>query len=302
MKTVHIPLLARDVSCLGMGSMVFSPERRELVFELLDAFRERGGNLIDTAKVYGEAEAAIALYLKERGCRSDLVILDKDLEQCEAVAPENIAPAVAGNLERLGTDYIDLWVMHRDNPAVPVGELVDALNREVTKGAIRAFGGSNWPAQRIAEANDYAAKKGLMGMAVSSPNVCLATPKEPFWQDCTHATQEDLAWYARADVPVISWSSQGRGFFLDTSGPDDTSGDLARVFHNETNFARLGRAREMAKAKGVQPIQIALAYVLNLPVPIVALAGPATLQELDSCVRGAELQLTQDEVAWLRDG
>ncbi|MBM4043179.1 MAG: aldo/keto reductase [Planctomycetes bacterium] len=302
MKMVRIRELGRDVSCLGMGSMIFAPERKGLVFELLDRFGGHGGNLIDSSEVYGggKSELAIGLYMAERNCRKDWVILDKGCAAVSLVTTENIRKAIAGNLQRLGTDYIDLWVAHRDNPAVPVGDIVETLNDEVAKGRIRAFGGSNWSAARIREANEYAAKKGLMGMAVSSPHVCLATAAEPFWADCTQASEADIAWHAASGVPLVAWSSQARGFFLDTSGPDETNADLRRVYHPiKENFEKLARARALAKAKGVATIQIALAYVLNLPAPMIALVGPATPGEVDSCAAAADLRLTQAEMDWL---
>jgi len=302
MKMVRIRELGREVSCLGMGSMIFSPERKELVFALLDRFREHGGNVIDSAEVYGggKSEAAIGLYMAERNCRRDWVVLDKGCAAVALVTPENIRKAIAGNLQRLGTDYIDLWVAHRDNPAVPVGDIVETLNAEAAAGRIRAFGGSNWTVPRIREANDYAAKRGLMGMAVSSPHVCLATAAEPFWADCSQASDADVAWHGASGVALVAWSSQARGFFLDASGPDDTNADMRRVYHPiKENFEKLARARALAKAKGLAAVQVALAYVLNLPAPMIALVGPATVGEVDSCVAAAGLDLTHAEMDWL---
>ncbi|NQT86566.1 aldo/keto reductase, partial [bacterium] len=161
----------------------------------------------------------------------------------------------------------------------------------------------NWTRQRIDEANEYADAHGLVGMSVTSPNLCLAIPNEPFWENCTHATDEDVAWSAATRTPFFAWSSQGRGFFLDGVAPGNLdTGDLPRVYYNDDNFARLARARQMAEAKGVAPIEIALAWVLNLPAPTVALVGPATPGEVESCARAAALELTPEEVAWLRDG
>jgi len=302
MKTLQIPALGRPVSRLGMGSMIFSPDRKELVAQLLDAFRAHGGNLIDSAEVYGggKSEVAIGQYMAERNCRADWIILDKGCASVESVTTENIRKAIAGNLTRLATDYIDIWVSHRDNPAVPVGDLVETLNDERAKGRIRAFGGSNWTAARVRDANEYAAKRGLMGFCLSSPHVCLATAKEPFWQDCTQASEEDIAWHAKSKIPFFAWSSQGRGFFLESSGPDDPNGDVRRVYHGiPENFEKLRRARELAQRKGVAAVQIALAYVLNLPAPTVALVGPATIAEVESCVQGSEIRLTQAEMDWL---
>jgi len=305
MKTLTIPQLGRDVSRLGMGSMIFHPDRKELVFELLDRFRELGGNLVDTAACYagGNSERALGLYLAERGCRDELVILDKACDDTVSLTPENIPNVIDGNLERLGVDVIDLWVAHRDNPAEPVAGLVEALNAEIVRGRIRAYGGSNWTRERIDEANEYADRHGLVGMSVTSPNLCLAIPNEPFWENCTHATDEDIVWSAETGVPIFAWSSQGRGFFLDGVAPDNLdTGDLPRVYYSDANFARLDRARQMAEAKGVAPIEIALAWVLNLSAPTVALVGPATLDEVESCNRAAALELTPEEIVWLRHG
>ncbi|MFW6107545.1 MAG: aldo/keto reductase [bacterium] len=306
MDTLHIPQLGRSVSRLGMGSMIFAPERKELVFDLLDAFRGLGGNLIDTAEVYGgegRSEAAIAMYLAERDCRDEIVVLDKGCANVADVTPANIRKAIATNLQRLGIETLDIWAAHRDNPDLPVAHIVDTLNRERAEGRIRAFGGSNWSRQRIDEANQYAREHGLAGMCLSSPNLCLAVPNEPFWPDCTHATDADIAWSARTGIPLFAWSSQGRGFFLPGVSPGKReNADLARVYYNEANFARRERACQLAREKGVEPIHIALAWVLDLPCPTVALVGPATVAEVESCARAAEIRLSPEEVRWLRTG
>lgn len=301
MQKMLIPGLGREVSRLGLGSMIFHPERKALVFELIDAWRARGGNLIDTAACYagGQSERAIGLYLQEVGGREDLVILDKAFDNAETLVPEAIAAGVAGDLERLGTDYLDLFLFHRDNEKVPVNEIVDAMDLEVRAGRVRAWGGSNWTVPRTMEANAYAAIAGRAPVSVSSPHVCLATAVEPFWPGCTQASAADLAWYREAAMPVLAWSSQGRGFFLDGSGPADTNADLRRVYGHEDNYRKLERVRQLAADKGLAPIQVALAYVLSLDAPIIALVGPAAVSEIDSSVDASSLRLTPAEIAWL---
>jgi aryl-alcohol dehydrogenase-like predicted oxidoreductase len=296
-----IPGLNREVSQLGLGSMIFHPDRKALVFELIDAWRARGGNLIDTAACYagGQSERAIGLYLQEVGGREDLVILDKAFDNAETLVPEAISAGIEGNLERLGTNYLDLFLFHRDNEKVSVQEIVDAMHFEVLAGRVRAWGGSNWTVPRIWEANSYAAITGKTPMSVSSPHVCLATAVEPFWAGCTQAYSADLRWYREKGIPVLAWSSQGRGFFLEGSGPEDTNADLRRVYGREDNYEKLERVRQLAAEKGLAPVQIALAYVLSLDAPIIALVGPATVGEIDSSVDASSLRLTPDEMAWL---
>lgn len=303
MQMLPIPGLGREVSRLGIGSMIFHPERSRLVGELLDHFGECGGNLIDTAACYGGgwSERAIADYFRETGSRERWVLLDKAFDNAPTLLPERIAEAVAGNLERAGTEWLDLFGFHRDNTEVPVGEIVDAIDAEVRAGRVRAWGGSNWTIARIAEANAYAAAVGKTPMSFSSPHVCLARSLEPFWPLCTQASDEDLAWYRDQALPVLAWSSQGRGFFLPASGRGDES-DLRRVYGCEANWSLLERTREMARAKGVEPVQLALAWVLGLEAPVVALVGPATRGEIDSSVAALAIELTPAERAWLETG
>lgn len=303
MKILHVKELNRDVSLLGLGSDWFSREVQDQVFEVLDQYRSVGGNLIDAAEVYGggESERTIGEWLAARGGRAHVIILDKGCHYPpHELSPRAISTSITRCLERLGTGYLDLWAFHRDKPEQPVGPLVETLNEEVAKGRIRAFGASNWAPARIAEANQYAAKRGLMGMAFSSPNVALATPQEPYWAGCTHATEEDIAWHAGVGLPLIAWSAQARRFFLDSSSAENTSDeDLVRVYHSRDNFEKLRRARELAKAKGVTAIQIALAYVLNLPAPLIALIGPHRVSELESSVAATDILLTPAEMDWL---
>jgi aryl-alcohol dehydrogenase-like predicted oxidoreductase len=303
MNTLHLPQLKRDVSRLGLGSDWFSPERKDEVFAVLDAFHAAGGNLIDTGEVYGggKSERTLGDWVAARGNRSQVVILDKGCHHPQyPFGPEAMRESITRCLEKLQTDYLDLWAFHRDNPEEPVGPLLDTLNGEVEAGRIRAFGCSNWSTARVAEANEYAAGHGMMGLAFASPNVSLAIPREPFWEGCTHATEEDLAWHAKTGLPLVAWSSQGRGFFLDRSGPGDQSDpDVVRVYHTPDNFERLARARKLAADKGVTAIQIALAYVLNLPAPTLALIGPHTVDELASSTAALEIALSDAEMAWL---
>jgi aryl-alcohol dehydrogenase-like predicted oxidoreductase len=124
--------------------------------------------------------------------------------------------------------------------------------------------------------------------------------KEPFWADCVSVTPEDRKWYEKTQLPLFSWSSQARGFFSGRFHPEDTSNaDMVRVFYSDENFEKLRRAEKLGERKGVTAIQIALAYVLHQPFPVVALIGPANLDELNSCLEAERLTLTPSEMDWL---
>ena len=102
--------------------------------------------------------------------------------------PESISRQLFESLDRLGTDHLDLYLMHRDNVEVPVGEFVDVLNEHAEAGRIRAFGGSNWSIERFEEANAYAAAHGKRGFAALSNHFGLARALDVPWAGCVEVT------------------------------------------------------------------------------------------------------------------
>ncbi|MBO7744296.1 aldo/keto reductase [Paenibacillus sp. MWE-103] len=305
MKHIQLPGLKQGVSQLIMGSDYFSPDVYELVSANLDAFVAIGGNTIDTAYIYagGKSEQAIGMWLEERGNREAINVWTKGGHPHHGVPQVNkqaIHDELMTSLERLRTDYIDVYALHRDDTNVPVGEIVEILNGHVEAGRIRAFGGSNWTTARLQEANEYAAAHGLRGFDFSSPNLSLAKAQEPYWADCISVDGEILAWHEETGLPIFSWSSQARGFFTGRFTPEDRSdADLVRVFYNDDNWERYRRAEELGKQKGFSTIQIALAYVLNQSFPTGAIIGPRNEAEMKSCLEATTIPLTPEEIKWL---
>ena len=316
MRYGSIPVVGDRVSRLVMGSMVFStdPERFEKTCMLLDRFVAAGGTTADTARVYasGTSERAFGEWLKQSGRRDQLVVIGKgahhDLQSFERrVTPAAIHEDVETSLREMQLDTIDIYLLHKDDPDAAVGPLVEALNEEAAAGRIKAFGGSSWTHQRLAEANAYAEAHGLQPFTVSSPNLALAVPNEPMWAGCVSLAgdPEAQAWYERTRMPVFAWSSQARGFFSGRYSPELTEGatqdaqNVIRTYYSEANWERYRRAGELAKVQGCTLRQIALAWVLHQPLEVFALIGPATVAELDDCLGALEVELTPDEVAWL---
>jgi aryl-alcohol dehydrogenase-like predicted oxidoreductase len=305
MRTIDIPNVKLPVSSLIMGSDYFTPERIEEVCDILDAYVEIGGNTIDTAFIYqrGRSEQAIGMWVQRRGNRDRINLWTKGAHPDKngpRVNRQAIHEELLISLERLQTDYVDLYALHRDDPAVPVGVIVEALNEHVEAGRIRAFGVSNWTHERIQEANDYAAQHGLVGFSFNSPNLSLAKAKEPYWTGCVSADAAMIEWHTRTGMPLFSWSSQARGFFTGRYSPDKQDNpDLVRVFYSDDNWERYRRAEQLGRELGVSTIQIALAYVLNQPFPTAAIIGPQNRAEMASCAAGAEIKLTPEQMAWL---
>lgn len=303
-----IPDVGERISRLVLGSVVFAPERQDLVKAMLDAFIAAGGNAVDTANGYGRgaSETALGTWLAQSDRRADLVIISKGAHHApdgtHRVTPEDITQDLLESLRRLRLDTIDLYLLHRDNPALPVGPIVECLNEHAAAGRIRAFGGSNWSPQRIEEANAYAKAQGIRGFVASSPNLALAVPSEPMWPNCVSVAGDSsaLAWYRQHQFPLLSWSSQASGFFSGRFTPDDLSDpNVVRVYYREDNWERLRRARETAVRHNCTPTQVALAWVLHQPVKVFALVGPRTLPELQDCLGALDVRLSPEEVAWL---
>ncbi|NMA76387.1 MAG: Gfo/Idh/MocA family oxidoreductase [Actinomycetales bacterium] len=269
---------------------------------MFDAFYEIGGTTFDTAYIYGGGyiEKLFGQWVRNRGVREDVVVITKGAHtpHCD---PESITRQLEESLERQGTDYADLYMMHRDNPEIPVGEFVDVMDEHLRAGRIRAYGGSNWTPARIDEANEYARANGRTGFTGVSNHFGLAEALDVPWAGCVHATDPDSkAWLEDRGIALLPWSSQARGFFTGRAHPEDRSdAELVRCYYSDENFERLARAEQLGAERGVPATAIALAFVLHQKFPTFALFGPRSIAEMRSSTLGLGVELSAEEMAWL---
>jgi len=270
-----------------------------------DDWFERGGNCFDTSFHYGGGvpEKLLGHWLRHRGVRSECVLIVKGAHT-PLCTPEWVSRQLQQSLERLQTDEADIYIMHRDNPDVPVGEFVDVLDEHARAGRIKIFGGSNWSIERFQKANAYARRKGRREFTVLNNNFSLARMVQPVWAGCVTASDPaSRRWLKRTQTPLFAWSSQARGFFTERAGPDRRDDpELVNSWYSEDNFLRRSRAHVLARERGVQPINIALAYVLAQPFPIWPLVGPREIAETVSTLGVLDVTLTPNELAWLNLG
>jgi len=296
----RLPGLEKTVSRLVFG--VDNQRNSAHASVVFDDFAERGGNCFDCAFIYGGGglERMLGQWIKNRGVREQVVIITKGAHTPDC-NPAALTRQLKLSLERQMTDYTDIYLMHRDNLAIPVAEFVDVLNEHVHAGRIRVFGGSNWTLQRVAAANAYARQKGLQGFSAVSNNFSLARMVDPVWEGCIHASgAESRAWLTQTQLPLMPWSSQARGFFTERAAPDKLSDqELARCWYAEDNWKRRARAYELAEKRGVLPINIALAYVLCQPFPTFPLIGPRNVFETRTSLKALDVKLTAEELRWL---
>lgn len=301
MQYGKLPGLDKPISRLLMGVDNQRLDQFSHAAAMFDDYFERGGNTFDSAYVYGggQCERALGQWVKSRNLRDKVVILDKGAHtpQCD---PVNLTRQLKESLDRLQMDHMDIYMMHRDNLDIPVGEFVDVLNEHKAAGRIKIFGGSNWTTERIEAFNDYARKNGKTGFVAISNNLSLARMVDAPWPGCISVSDPKLmAWHRTTKMPLIPWSSQARGFFT-LGDPNNTADkELVRCWYSDDNFKRQARAKELAAKKGVTPIQIALAYVLNQEFPTFALIGPRSIEETRTSFDALKIQLTPQEVRWL---
>jgi aryl-alcohol dehydrogenase-like predicted oxidoreductase len=272
---------------------------------MFDDFVERGGNCFDTAYIYGggRMEQLLGQWVSNRGIREQVVIVGKGAStpHCD---PDSLRSQLVESLDRLDLDHVDLYLMHRDNPDVPVGEFVDAMEEQLLAGRVSAYGVSNWTLPRVEEAARYATATAKAGFSALSNHFSLAEAYDVPWPGCEHVTDPaSRRWLAEHDLPLLAWSSQARGFFAGRAHPDDRSNaELVRCFYSDENFGRLARAENLANRLAVPTTAVALSYVLHQPFPTFALIGPRTLAETQSSFCALDVSLTPEQVSWLDSG
>lgn len=299
MKYGMIPGVGKDISRLVFGC----DNQRDLSFAsvVFDNFFEQGGNAFDTAYEYGDRlqQKLLGQWIANRGIRDDVFIIGKGAHtpHCD---PVNLESQLLESLDDLQTDHIDLYLMHRDNEEIPVGEFVDVLDRHHRMGTIRAFGGSNWSRERFESANEYARVHNKKGFTALSNHFGLAEAYALPYSGSRHVTDAaSKAWLEDTQIPLFPWASQARGFFSRAHPADLSDPLLVGGYYGDGNFERLARARHVAEKLGITPTAVALAYVLHQKFPTFAIIGPRTLAETRTSAAALDVELDDETIAWL---
>lgn len=303
----------KPVSRLVFGSMNLSENTYIQDAQLLDSLLENGINTADLAHVYngGESERVFGRWMESRGNREEIVVITKGChpnQDRSRVTTYDLLSDFHDSLSRLHTDYIDLYLLHRDDPAQPVSELADTFEKLITAGKLHAWGVSNWAHERIQQANEWTLAHGIPRVAASSPNFGLAEQVEDPWgPGCVSISGpqnvEARAWYRENDMAVIAYSSLGRGFFsgrITRENWRETADEACRkAYCHERNFLRLDRVRTLANARGLQVAQVALAYIMNTPLNVFPIVQMDNTTQLMQNIQACETPLSEQELNWL---
>jgi aryl-alcohol dehydrogenase-like predicted oxidoreductase len=300
----EIEIVCSDI-IMGSGDFL-RVDNLEFAAPVIDEFIEMGGNTFDTARHYRHSETALGVWMKERDNRNNINILTKCCHPVRGaldiprVNPEAIEEDLQESLRLLQTDHVEFLALHRDDETKPVGPIMEKLHEVVESGRVYAAGLSNWTLPRIKEAMAYCESHGLHQIAFNSPNLSLARVKIPRWPDCVSADEEMVAWHEETKLPLISWSSQAGGLFSGRFAPEVRDDEeMVAVYYSDDNWERYARAKKLAEEKGVSPIQVSLAFVLNQKFPTSAVIGSENREEMESSVAADNIKLTQDELDYL---
>mgnify|MGYP002735219967 FL=1 len=292
-----------DTAPLVLGGNVFGwTADEDTSFKLLDRFVERGFNAIDTADVYsawapglagGESEAVMGRWLARRGRRDDVVIMTKvgSLEARKGLSADNIAAAVEDSLRRLQTDYLDVYFAHIDDDSVPLEETLGAFSKLVEAGKVRAIGASNYSADRLREALQVSADKGLKRYEIMQPGYNL--------YDRAGFELELAALAQGEELGVVSYFSLASGFLTGKYASRDDLKGAARAgflegFFDERGMQLLETLRKVSADVGATPAQVSLAWLMTRPGVTAPIASATSMEQLDDILAAAEVRLPQE--------
>lgn len=275
--------------------------------EILNYYLSSGGNCLDTAAVYGESERIIGAWLKKSGYdRKKLVIVTKgahpprDNMKKSRLTESDIKYDFENSLKDIGTDYIDVYYLHRDDIATPAGYIIEILNKYVKSGNIKALGASNWSVKRINEANEYAKNNGLAGFSFSQICYSLADVTNEEYGDTTLVCMNDTEYngYIENKIPVMAYTSQARGFFYKNfANPEAATGRFA----SPKNIKRLLKLKEFCEKKQITPEEAVCAFLTSCinPVTVLPIVAASSIEQIKRTITNRDIQLTIDDIKFL---
>jgi len=317
-QKVELPGKYIEISKIVLGTDCFGTSvSKETSFDMLDRFVADGGNCIDTARVYaqwlpggdGASEKLVGDWLKARKNRNDIIICTKgghpplDNMAISRLSKECITSDLEDSLRALGTETVDIYLLHRDDVNRPVAEIMETLHQLVTQGKIRAIGCSNWRIDRIKEANKYSIANGITPFAISQIQWSLASSTPYAHDDPTIVCMNNTEYkgYLEQEMPVMAFSSQAKGFFAKAirDGLENINQKAFARFLSEENLLRLERLRKYATDNQLTPSAVALGYITCNKLPGIAVVGCKTLDQLKDTLTAQDVAFSEDTADWL---
>jgi len=279
----------------------------EASYQVLDSYRELGGNLIDTADSYaaGRSESIIGDWMRSRAARSEMVVATKIGKSAEhpGLTSEAVTSAIEASLSRLRTDYIDVLFLHVDDEAVPFEETLVAVDEQVRRGTVRAVGASDHSANRVLEARIIAAQLGLTPFTALQCRYNLMHRTEFEGSLANVAEQQALGVMPRfaLDGGFLAGNYRTKSELdLNSTGNIVLGGD-AELHLNRRGQRILATVDRVASEQDCAPATIALAWLLTRSTVTAPIVGASNASQVADLVAAADVPLTRAQVAALDD-
>ena len=303
-----------EVSRICLGTMTYgTPKWRPWVLSEEDSrpFLKRaielGINFFDTADMYsdGVSEEVVGRALKDFARRDEIVLATKVFfpmgpgKHDRGLSRKHILKAIDASLERLGTDHVDLYQIHRYDPETPIEETLEALDAVVRAGKARYIGASSMFAWQFARMLCVSDGKGSARFVSMQNHYNLIYREE----------EREMLPLCRADrIAVIPWSPLARGWLAGTRSREDREStirgktdDYARMLYAGSDFAVVDRVVELARRRGVPPAAISLAWLLRQPGVTAPIVGASRMEHLEQAVASLEVSLSDEECRLLQE-
>ena len=300
----------KTLSKIALGTHTFHIETEKTNFEILDMYVAGGGNIIDTARCYGEdvthpnrpeSEMCIGHWLQSTGMRDKIILITKggnpEYENGEhvrnRVTADDIEADITKSLEALKTDYIDIYFFHKDDPTIDPGVLIEILNKYVKSGMVKHIGASNWTAERIKEANKYAKNHGLAKFEFSEIAFSLKDRVTKGWgeKELIHEMNlEDYKYYSESGIPVIGFGAQAYGFFYGDSVPTDSSEKNKEIFN---------RLKNSCNVKHINAHQALFGFYFGCDLKSIPLISARNVSRLKEVIDNCNTILDKQDIEYL---
>lgn len=309
----NTPLAQIALGCDHYGATI----SETTALKQLDLYRTMGGNLLDTALVYGQekagepstSEQVIGRWLSSNDLRPEMVIATKGCHPHKEnmhhsrISEREMIEDISRSLDQLKTDYVDIWFFHRDNPAMGADEIIDMAQSLVEQKLVRHLGASNWTTSRIEAANSWAHGRNKRPFAISEIQWSLAHCTPKIWGDDTLVcmNESEHAWYTATAMPVMAFAPQAKGLFSKLINGDEKSlsETARRRFLTERNLALVPEVRALSEELGVSAASVVIAYLTSQPNPTIAIAGSSRIEQLSQTLSASSLTLSAQQLATL---
>lgn len=312
MKTVQIKNVSFPVSKICLGTAYFGTAQEEATaFSIMDTYMDHGGRFFNTAHEYGEglSESTIGAWLRARRNRDQIILTTKGGEDhrlrfLRDMHRDSLLQDIDESLARLHTDYVDFYMLHLDDTAVSVAEILETMEEIVKAGKARHYGCSNWDVSRQREADAYAKAHGLQGFVIDEIQFCLARDNEQNRYLCRTLDDTYVQLHEEDGKCVGGYSPLATGClnkFIRDGNFDNCRENYGRLFDNPYTREVGRRLAQVCKETGWSPTLVQLAWLLNPPYhfPSFLILGASRPEQLVESLSALDLTLTPEQMQYL---